>query len=138
MASNRLTRVNQLLQREIAVGVFKVINVEGFDMSTVTITRVFTSPDLRHARVLVSIRGKDEEVREHLNLLKKFRGDLQQEVFSKVTLKYSPRFRFELDHSLSEGDRVLAILQKLDTEEPLPENENKDVAGQEGEEGADG
>ena len=80
MASNRLTRVNQLLQREIAVGVFKVINVEGFDMSTVTITRVFTSPDLRHARVLVSIRGKDEEVRQHLNLLKKFRVDLQQEV----------------------------------------------------------
>ena len=96
MASNRLTRVNQLLQREIAGGMYKVINVEGFDMSLVTITRVFTSPDLRHARVLVSIRGKDEEVREHLNLLKKFRVDLQQEVFSKVTLKYSPRFRFEL------------------------------------------
>jgi len=134
MASNRLTRVNQLLQREIAVGIYKVINVEGFDMSTITITRVFTSPDLRHARVLVSIRGKDEEVREHLNLLKKFRGDLQQEVFSKVTLKYSPRFRFELDHSVSEGDRVLAILQKLDAENPGPGNDPQDVAGQRGEE----
>ncbi len=138
MASNRLTRVNQLLQREIAGGMYKVINVEGFDMSLVTITRVFTSPDLRHARVLVSIRGKDEEVRKHLNLLKKFRVDLQQEVFSKVTLKYSPRFRFELDHSVSEGDRILAILQKLDAEEPLPGNDAQDVAGQKGEEGADG
>jgi ribosome-binding factor A len=137
MASNRLIRVNQLLQREIAIGIYKVINVEGFDMSTVTITHVFTSPDLRHARVLVSIRGKDEEVRKHLNLLKKIRVDLQREVFSKVTLKYSPRFRFELDNSLSEGDRILTILQKLDEEEPLPGNDAKDVAGQRGEEGAD-
>ncbi|MFT5121500.1 MAG: ribosome-binding factor A [Kiritimatiellia bacterium] len=117
MASNRITRVNELLQREIANCMYTVVNAQGFDVSTITVTHVSTSPDLRNARVLVSVRGTELEARDQINMLKRLRTDIQEAVYKNVTLKYSPRFRFELDDSLFEGDRVLAILQKLDAEE---------------------
>ena len=119
MSINRLERVNELLKREIASALFRVMNEKGFDLSAVSITRVFTSSDLHTARVMVSIRDHEDERRKILGRLSRHRGDIQEIIHDNVVLKYTPHLIFELDSSIEAGDRVLSIISKMEAEQPL-------------------
>ena len=116
MSVDRITRVNELLKREIGDLLFRVMHTNGFDLASVTITRVETSKDLREAHVYVSILGHETERPHMLALLSRRRGELQRRINKDVTLKYTPRLTFKLDTSVEEGDRVLAVLAKLNEE----------------------
>jgi ribosome-binding factor A len=124
MASNRLTRVNELLKREIASAIYRVVNDPEFDFAAVTVTQVEASSDLRHARVFLSIRGADEARRAMLRQIRRHRRDFQEEVARNVVLKYNPHLRFELDRSVERGDRILHLISELD----LPSSEEEDDA----------
>ncbi len=117
MSVDRITRVNELLKREIGDLLFRVMHANEFDLAAVTITRVETSKDLREARVYVSILGHEDQRPHMLALLSRRRGELQRRINKDVTLKYTPRLTFELDRSVEEGDHVLAVLAKLEAAE---------------------
>jgi len=61
MKTDRLTRVNELLRREIGVVLYRLLDRSQFDLAALTVTHVITSSDLRSARVLISIRGHEHE-----------------------------------------------------------------------------
>lgn len=109
-----MVRVNELLKREVASALFRVINEAGFDMTAVTVTGVEVGSDLRTARVRVSIRDHLGERRTMLNLLYKHRGEIQERLHQNVILKYTPRLSFELDESIERGDRILQILHGME------------------------
>jgi ribosome-binding factor A len=117
MGTKRLTRVNELLKREVASVLYRVMNERDFDVATVTVTHVVSSPDLRHARVLVSVRGDPAHQQHTIGLIRRHRKTIQQIVNRDVALKYTPRLIFELDDSIAAGDRVLGILHELEMEE---------------------
>jgi ribosome-binding factor A len=122
MPSDRITRVNELLKREIASAIYRVVDNPDFDFAAVTVTKVRVNSDLRSARVFMSIRG-DEAVRRHL--LKQIRGhrrDFQEAVGKNVVLKYNPLLKFEMDGSVEQGDNVLKLISELDGQNP-PEPE---------------
>lgn len=114
MGIDRITRLNELLKRELAEALFRVMQNEEFDLAATTITRVVLGRDLREARVLVSIRDNIGRREHMLALLRKHRPELQQLINKDLAIKYTPRLSFELDTSLEEGDRVLGILAKLE------------------------
>lgn len=116
MTVDRLTRVNELLRREIAEALFQIMTEDAFDLAAVTITHVIAGRNLRTARVLVSIRDHHPEREEMLGLLRKHRGEIQARINKDLTLKYTPRLTFELDTSVEKGDEVLGILFKLEQE----------------------
>ena len=116
MSINRLTRVNELLRREIGEVLLRVFADRSIDSSAVTVTRVIASSDLRSARVWVSILGSEEDRIRLFNLIRRHRVSIQKRVSRDVVLKYTPRLHFELDRSLETGDAVLKILSELDTE----------------------
>ena len=116
MSIDRLTRLNELLKRELADVLFRVMQNERFDLSSVTITRVALGRDLREGRVFVSIRNHQSERPRMLALLRQHRTEFQRRINHDLVLKYTPRLTFELDTSLEEGDHVLAVLAKLETE----------------------
>jgi ribosome-binding factor A len=118
MQSHRLTRVNELLRREIGEALFRVLHEGGFDLSAVTITRVEVSRNLRHARVGVSIRDHEAERARMLGIIQRHRPEIQDRINRDLTLKYTPRLTFELDTSVERGDRVLGILHQLEPPEP--------------------
>ena len=118
MSVDRITRVNELLKREIGDLLFRVMQANEFDLAAVTITRVSTSKDLRDARVYVSILGHEAERPHMLALLSRRRGEFQRRINKDVTLKYTPRLTFELDTSVEEGDHMLAVLAKLEASNP--------------------
>jgi ribosome-binding factor A len=76
----------------------------------VTVTGVKTSPDLRHARVYVSVLG-DEPVREAtLQGLQSAHGYLQGRIADELSLKRTPALSFEYDPSIDRGMRISEIL----------------------------
>jgi ribosome-binding factor A len=116
MSVDRLTRLNELLKRELAEALFRVMQNESFDLSAVTITRVVLGRSLREARVFVSILNHQAERAQMLALLHRHRHEFQKLINHDLVLKYTPRLTFELDTSLEEGDHVLAVLAKLEKE----------------------
>jgi len=114
MSNRRIVRVNELLKREIAGALYRILNERGFDLSAVTVVRVQTSSDLRHAEVFVSILGHRHERGSMLRLIRSHRADFQRDIHRNLRLKYIPRLTFSLDDSIEKGDRVLAIINQME------------------------
>jgi ribosome-binding factor A len=76
----------------------------------VTVTGVKTSPDLRHARVYVSVLGSEEERAATLEGLRSAHGFLQRRVASELTLKHTPALVFQYDESVDRGMRITELL----------------------------
>lgn len=125
MRPQRLTRVNQLLKQEVAEQLFRIVHEPGFDAAACTVTRVETSSDLRHARVLVSIRGDTFRQEEILGLITRHRKELQDIINRRITMKYTPQLVFELDESIAKGDDVLAMIAEMEAEHPEWKTEAK-------------
>ena len=120
MSIDRLTRVNELLKREIAATLFRMVGEEGFDVSAVTVTRVEVSSNLRHARVYVSIRDHDEDRGSMMRTLRSKARVLQQHIRKTITLKYIPVLSFHTDDSIRSGARVLELLNKMELDGTAP------------------
>jgi ribosome-binding factor A len=77
----------------------------------VTVTEVDTSPDLRSARVYVSVLGSPEERESSLAGLRSSHGVLQAKIASGMRLKRTPTLTFEYDESVDRGDRISRLLR---------------------------
>src|SRR5438477_8175603 len=110
--SDRMRRVNEAVRQVLseAVGELKDPRI-GF----VTVTGVKTSPDLRHARVYVSVLGDEPARARTLAGLRSAHGFLQARVATELTLKHTPELEFEYDETT---DRAMRITELLD--EPGP------------------
>lgn len=118
MASNRLIRVNELLKREVASALLRLLPGDSINLSTVTVTDAEISPNLRNAKIFVSVMGTEEDKRRMLAAVWHCREELQEEIRKSVVLKYVPRLTFQLDRSIEKGDHVLDVLHQLELENP--------------------
>jgi ribosome-binding factor A len=80
----------------------------------VTVTGVKTSPDLRHARVYVSVLGDDHAREASLDGLRSAHGFLQGALASRLKLKHTPTLTFEYDESIDRGMRISRLVDKPD------------------------
>jgi ribosome-binding factor A len=106
--------VNELMRREIGQALFRMVTESGFDMAAVTVSHVVTSPDLRQARVLISIRDHAADRQVMLKMIRSHRKEIQAHINQCLQIKYTPRLSFSLDESIEKGDRVLDILSHMD------------------------
>jgi len=119
MATDRITRVNELLKREIGERLMRLFSGTDYDASAVTVTHVEATRNLRQAKVFVSIRDHQDERPEIMAFIKRCRTELQQDINRDMKLKYTPRLSFVLDLSLEKGDHVLQILSEMEQEDGL-------------------
>jgi len=124
MSHRRITRVNELIRREIGEALFRLMNEREFDIAAVTVTRVTTSPNLRNARVYVSIREHEEDRDTMMALIRTHRRELQKQLGRNLTMKYTPRLSFHLDESIERGDHVLKLLSEIKNDPDGPENDD--------------
>jgi ribosome-binding factor A len=111
MPTGRMRRVDEAVRAVLSDAIAK--DLQDPRVGFVTVTGVKTSPDLRHARVYVSILG-DEAVRaESLDGLRSARGFLQGRVAAELTLKHTPTIVFEFDESVDRGMRITQLLQDI-------------------------
>ena len=79
----------------------------------VTVTGVKTSPDLRHARVYVSVLGDEAEREASLAGLTAAHGVLQARIARELRLKRTPQLTFEYDPSVERGVRMTQLIDEL-------------------------
>jgi len=125
MTVDRLTRVNELLKREIGEALYQIIKEDDFDLSAVTVTHVITSSSLRNARVMVSIRDNHDKRDRMLAILRSYRAEIQKRISKDIILKYTPRLTFALDTSIEKGDAVLSLLHVMERRGELPPEEDE-------------
>ncbi|HWL15999.1 MAG TPA: 30S ribosome-binding factor RbfA [Opitutus sp.] len=118
--SNRTLRVNELIQRELSDILRKRYQSEAV---AITITEVRVAPDLRDARVFVSVIGNEDVQTQKLRWLKQQTRVLQDELSRRIVLKYMPRFQFVADHSVAQGTRILQMLDEIGGE-PAPADDS--------------
>jgi ribosome-binding factor A len=108
--SDRMRRVNEAVREVVseAVGELKDPRI-GF----VTVTGVETSPDLRHARVFVSVLGSEAKRTKTLDGLAAAHGVLQAHVARELRLKRTPQLAFEYDPTVERGVRMTQLIDEL-------------------------
>ena len=79
----------------------------------VTITGVETSPDLRHAKVFVSVLGSEKKREQSLQGLAAAHGILQAKLAQELRMKRTPQLAFEYDRSVEEGVRMSKLIDDL-------------------------
>ncbi len=125
MSINRIVRVNELLRREIASNLLTMLDNKNVNAATVMISRVETSPDIKHAHVFVSIIGDSEYQRKTLRIVKKLRQALQGKIGKVVSFKFTPKLSFFLDNSIEKGDHVLEMIADMEENHPEWADNNK-------------
>src|ERR671937_39367 len=108
--TDRMRRVNEAVREVLseAVGQLKDPRI-GF----VTVTAVETSPDLRHARVFVSVLGSEETREDSLAGLSAAHGVLQARIARELRMKRTPQLAFEYDPSVERGVRMTQLIDEL-------------------------
>ena len=112
MASARIGRINDDIQRILADRLRQVKDPRVSDQGMITITRVDTTGDLRYAKVWLSVYGLKDE-KEFKKGLKSASGWLRRELGSALKLVYTPELVFEVDHSIEYGAKISGILDNL-------------------------
>lgn len=126
MAGHRTDQVGAQVQQEI----MQIIRRDLKDprIGFVSITGVRMSPDLRTARVRVSVLGDDEEQRRTLAGLRSATGLIRRELGRRLeNLRFSPELRFEIDTSIEYSVRISERLREI-----LPERDEEEEKGEEG------
>ncbi|MDD6159628.1 MAG: 30S ribosome-binding factor RbfA [Oscillospiraceae bacterium] len=115
MASNRIGRINEEIQRELASLIPNVKDPRVTGM--ISVTGVNTTPDLRFAKVYVSMLDKSS-AREVVKGLKSASGYLRREIGHRLNLRYTPELVFEEDNSIDHGAHILELLRDPNVVKP--------------------
>ena len=115
MASNRIGRINEEIQRELAALIPTVKDPRVTGM--ISIIAVDTTPDLRFAKVYVSMLDKSS-ASEVVKGLKSAGGYLRREIGRRLNLRYTPQLVFEEDNSIDQGAHILELLRDPNVVKP--------------------
>ena len=116
MASNRIGRINEEIQRELST-LLRTVKDPRLQNALVTITHVDTTSDLRYARIFISALDKGQEA-EMMKGLKSASGYLRRELGHNLRLRNTPELSFVLDGSIDQGARILEMLRDPEVVKP--------------------
>ena len=111
MASNRIGRINEEIQKELAELLRNVKDPRVQD-TMISITHVETTPDLRYAKVYVSFL-QEEKAKDALKGLKSAGGWLRRQLGNALQLRYTPELVWALDDSITYGAKMLDLINSL-------------------------
>lgn len=112
MASNRIIRINEEIQKELAAQLRNLKDPRVRD-TMISVTRVETTPDLRYTKVFVSFLEEDK-ADDAMKGLRSSAGFLRRELGSALNLRYTPQIQFERDDSITYGAKMLKLINSLE------------------------
>ncbi len=112
MASNRIGRINEEIQKELA-SLLRNLKDPRVQNTMISITRVETTPDLRYAKVYVSFL-EEAKAGDALKGLKSAGGYLRRELGRALNLRYTPELVWALDDSITYGAKMLKLINSLE------------------------
>ncbi len=114
MASNRIGRINEEIQKELSALIRDLKDPRVQD-TMISITHVETTPDLRYAKVYVSFL-QEEKAADALKGLRSASGYLRRELGRALQLRYTPEVQWALDDSITYGAKMLGLIQSLNVQ----------------------
>jgi ribosome-binding factor A len=108
MAGDRMKRIDEVMREVIGSAIST--ELEDPRIGFVTVTAVQTSPDLRSARVYVSVLGDEDERESTLAALRSSHGVLQAAIARGARMKYTPKLSFHYDDGPERGVRLARLL----------------------------
>lgn len=115
MTSHRANRVAEEIKREVT----QMLRHEIKDprVGFVTVTDVEVTPDIRYAKVFISIYGDEESKKQSIKVLENAKGLVRSELGKRMRLRYTPEVSFKFDASIEYGARIMKLLEEVkDTE----------------------
>ena len=109
--TRRTQRIGNLLRLEISDLLQHQMNDPRLS-NFISVTEVSTSPDLRHAKVFVSVLGNETQKKEVLQGFAAATGFIHRELANRLTLRRIPELSFHLDNSIEQGAKVLELIEK--------------------------
>ena len=116
MASNRIGRINEEIQREMA-NLLRAVKDPRLQGGLVTITHVDTTSDLRYAKIYISALDKSQE-KDMMKGLKSASGYLRRELGRTLDLRSTPELSFVRDDSIDQGAHILDLLRDPNVVKP--------------------
>jgi ribosome-binding factor A len=110
MSGDRMRRVDEAMREVLSDAITS--ELKDPRVGFVTVTAVDTSPDLRHARVFVSVLGNEPVRRRSMDGLRSAHGYLQKRVASELRLKHTPTLEFAYDDTVDRGQRINQLLEE--------------------------
>ena len=110
MGDGRMRRVDEAVREVLSDAISK--DLQDPRVGFVTVTAVKTSPDLRHARVYVSVLGDEQARADTLHGLASAHGFLQGRLATELALKHTPTLTFEYDESIDRGMRISRLIDQ--------------------------
>ena len=124
MASNRIGRINEEIQKELS-GLIRNLKDPRVQDTMISITHVETTPDLRWAKVYVSFL-QEERAKDAMAGLKSAGGYLRRELGSALNLRYTPELNWALDDSITYGAKMMKLINSLGVEKDETTDEKTD------------
>ena len=112
MASNRIGRINEEIQKELSAAIRNLKDPRVQD-TMISITHVETTPDLRYAKVYASFL-EESKAADALKGLKSASGYLRRELGRALQLRYTPELVWEQDDSITYGAKMLKLINSLE------------------------
>lgn len=122
MASNRIGRINEEIQKELA-SLIRSLKDPRVQDTMISITRVEATPDLRYAKVYVSFLQEDR-AQDAMKGLKSAGGYLRRELGRSLQLRYTPELVWERDDSITYGAKMLKLINSLEVEKDGETDQN--------------
>ena len=108
-APHRVNRVRESLHREFS-DIVRNLKDPRIRLTTVVDTEV--SPDLKHARMFVSVLGSEDEKREAIAALENALGHIRREVGHRITMRQIPEVSVAYDDTSERAARLTALIEK--------------------------
>lgn len=112
MTARRVQRINELIREEIS----ELLRREVKDprlTGIISVTEVDTSPDLRNAKIYISVMGTGEEKKMAEQGLSAASGFIRRGLGERLSLRRVPELRFELDESIERGSRLIQLIDEV-------------------------
>ena len=112
MASQRLTRINEEIRREIAEIVRSEIKDPSVQDAMISVVAVDTTNDLKTAKVYISVLQENKK-QDVMAALTKAQGYIRREVARRINLRNTPEFLFRLDESIERGMQMSKMISDV-------------------------
>lgn len=111
MSTRRTARVASVIREVVSTAI--LLELRDPRIRNVTVLGAEVTPDLRYAKIRVSVRGTEKEEALSLHGLNSARGYLQSKVAERVKSRYTPELRFEVDHGVHKSLEAARILREV-------------------------
>ncbi len=117
--TRRSERVSNMIRQEISELLHEQTNDPRLG-GIISVTRVSTSPDLKQAKVFVSVLANQTQKQEILKGFKSAAGFFRKELAHRLILRYVPELSFQIDDSIEQGAKILKLIDQV-TGDDIPD-----------------